>query len=205
MKILKNSVILASLFLYCCGCDWHGEKGQGVPGAAPKETDSTTVTQKVKGKIAEFKGDVMEAKANLSPVKGNEAKGEIFFTLLPEGVRIVGDFDGLPPGKHGLHIHEKGDCSATDASSAGEHFNPTHSIHGGPDSSERHAGDLGNIVADEQGRAHYEWTSTMISLGGENSVVGRSVVIQANVDDFVSQPPGNSGARISCGIIEATK
>lgn len=138
----------------------------------------------------------------LSPTKGNQAKGKVTFTAEKDGVKIVADVYNLKPGAHGFHIHEKGDCSAPDASSAGDHFNPTGVHHGGPDDQERHAGDLGNIIADETGHAHYERLDKLISLEGVNSVVGRSVVIHEKADDFKTQPTGNSGGRIACGLIK---
>lgn len=143
-----------------------------------------------------------KAIAVLNPTQDNIATGIITFTATPNGTRIVANMDGLSPGEHGLHIHEKGDCSASDAESAGGHFNPTHAKHGGPDDSERHVGDLGNIVADEQGRAHYERLDPIISLGGENSIIGKSVIVHKSADDFKTQPTGNSGSRVCCGAIE---
>jgi Cu-Zn family superoxide dismutase len=209
LQTLKYLAIFIGTGLYLSGCDSLDEKGQGVPIKPEvknqQDSETTTVTQKVKGKIAEFENNVIEAKSKVFPTKGNEARGEVFFTVIPEGVRIVADFEGLTPGEHGFHIHDKGDCSAADASSAGGHFNPSNSKHGGPESLEKHAGDLGNLTADEQGRAHFEWTTTQITLNGENSIIGRSVVIHADVDDFATQPAGNSGSRVGCGVIEAIK
>src|SRR5947209_134014 len=146
--------------------------------------------------------NIKEAYATLHPTQGNEVHGKVTFTLEKEGIRVVADVDGLKPGIHGFHIHEKGDCSALDGSSAGEHFNPSNSRHGGPEDSERHVGDLGNVVADDKGHAHYDRVDKMIRFSGENNIVGRSVVIHAGEDDFKSQPAGNSGARIACGLIE---
>jgi len=140
--------------------------------------------------------------AVVHPTKGNKASGKVTFTKMPDGVKVVADIDGLTPGKHGFHIHEKGDCSAADASSAGGHFNPTHMPHGGPDSPKRHVGDLGNIEADAAGHAHFERVDNVIQLDGPNSVIGRAVIVHADADDFVSQPAGNAGARVGCGVIQ---
>ena len=118
-------------------------------------------------------------------------------------MRVVADIEGLTPGDHGFHVHEFGDCSAPDGTSAGAHFNPTKKPHGAPDNAERHVGDLGNITADESGKAHYDRIDTVIELNGENTIVGRSVIVHAKADDFVSQPAGNAGSRIACGVIEA--
>lgn len=145
-----------------------------------------------------------QAKARIQATQGNHVKGTVTFTKTEAGLKIVGDFEGLEPGQHGFHIHEKGECSSHDGSSAGGHFNPQNTQHGGPADHERHAGDLGNISADEKGIAHYEYTDHLLTLQGAYSIIGRSVVIHADVDDYVTQPTGNSGARIGCGVIEAT-
>jgi len=119
-------------------------------------------------------------------------------------VQVVADIQNLTPGKHGFHIHEKGDCSAADASSAGGHFNPTHQHHGGPMTAEHHTGDLGNIEADASGKAHLDWKGKM-QMSGADSIIGKSVVVHEKEDDLKSDPAGNSGARIACGVIEAAK
>lgn len=144
----------------------------------------------------------IKAKAKLYPTKGNQARGEVTFTTVPGGVLIIADIEGLAPGKHGFHIHEFGDCSAPDASSAGGHFDPTHSRHGSPDAKERHVGDLGNIVADRKGTAHYERIDKIIALDGKDTIIGRSVIVHEKEDDFKTQPAGNSGTRQACGVIE---
>jgi len=141
------------------------------------------------------------AVAALNPTKGNTVHGLVKFDQVEGGVRIVADVDGLTPGKHGFHIHEFGDCSALDGASAGGHYNPFKKKHAGPDNAERHVGDLGNIVADQNGHGHYERVDQIIELNGEYSIVGRSVIVHANADDFTSQPAGNAGARVSCGVI----
>jgi Cu-Zn family superoxide dismutase len=146
---------------------------------------------------------VTRAVVALNPTKGNQAHGTVTFARVEGGVKVVATVDGLTPGKHGFHIHEYGDCSAPDASSAGGHFNPSHSDHGSPDSLKRHAGDLGNIVADEKGHAYYERTDQMIELDGPNTIVGRSVIVHANSDDYITQPTGNAGGRVACGVIIA--
>lgn len=134
--------------------------------------------------------------------EGPHVLGTVTFTATPSGVQIVANLTGLTPGEHGFHIHEKGDCSAPDFSSAGGHFNPTNSRHGGPDSPERHVGDLGNLVADANGHAHYERLDSVIQLAGDATIIGRSVVIHEKPDDFTTQPTGNSGSRIGCGVIK---
>jgi Cu-Zn family superoxide dismutase len=143
--------------------------------------------------------------ANLNPSSGSKVTGTVTFTSEADGAKIVVDISGLTPGKHGLHIHEKGDCSAPDAASAGGHFNPTHSHHGGPATAQRHAGDFGNIEADASGKVHVELNDKELRLSGANSIVGKSVVVHEKEDDLKTDPSGNSGARIACGVIGATK
>ena len=146
---------------------------------------------------------VTEAVATLEPTEGNDVSGTVTFTKVAGGIRIVADVDGLTPGKHGFHVHENGDCSAPDGSSAGGHFNPTNMPHGAPDDAQRHVGDLGNLVADENGHAHYDRIDTVIALEGEKSILDRGLIVHAGEDDFVTQPTGNAGARVACGVIRA--
>ena len=148
---------------------------------------------------------VTKAVAVLSPTKGSNVSGTVTFTQVNGGVRIVADVTGLTPGEHAFHIHEFGDCSAPDATSAGGHFNPRHMQHGAPDASVRHAGDFGNLEANGAGKAHYDRVDKMISLNGAESIVGRGVIVHEKVDDFITQPTGNAGARVACGVIGVAK
>ncbi len=146
-----------------------------------------------------------KATAVLYPTKDSGVHGVVMFTRQGSGVLVAADVQGLSPGKHGFHIHEYGDCSALDAGSAGGHFNPTGKPHGAPADRERHAGDLGNISADTQGRARHESADKNISFDGPASIIGRAVVVHADPDDLKSQPAGNSGARVACGVIGIAK
>ncbi len=148
--------------------------------------------------------DVTKAAAKLESKSGSRATGTVTFTKMGDEVAVVADIQNLTPGKHGFHIHEKGDCSAADASSAGGHFNPTHQHHGGPSTAEHHVGDLGNIEADSSGKAHLDWKGKM-NLSGADSIIGKSVVVHEKEDDLKTDPAGNSGTRIACGVIEASK
>jgi superoxide dismutase, Cu-Zn family len=145
------------------------------------------------------------ARAELNPTANNQARGTVDFYETPKGVRVVAKVTGLTPGLHGFHIHEKGDCSAPDGSSAGPHFNPTGAKHGGPHDAMRHAGDFGNIKADASGTAVFEHLDHLITFDGPNSIIGRGVIVHANPDDLVSQTPtpGNAGPRVACGVILA--
>ena len=145
---------------------------------------------------------VMHASAEIHPASGSQVTGRVVFKQEEQGVRIVAELKGLKPGVHGFHIHEKGDCSAPDASSAGGHFNPKGQPHAGPDAGLRHVGDLGNLVADEKGNAAYERLDKVIQLNGPDTIIVRSVVVHADPDDFKTQPTGNAGARVGCGVIK---
>jgi superoxide dismutase, Cu-Zn family len=148
--------------------------------------------------------EAKKAIAVLHSASGSQVMGTVTFTQVGDTVQVVADVTGLTPGKHGFHIHEFGDCSAADASSAGGHFNPMKKPHGAPDAAERHAGDLGNLEADSTGKAHLELKDNMLKLSGENSILGRGVIVHEKVDDW-SQPTGNAGGRLACGVIGVAK
>jgi superoxide dismutase, Cu-Zn family len=148
----------------------------------------------------------LKAVAVLHPTGGNKVSGTVTFTEVADGVQVRAEITGLNPGNHGFHVHEFGDCSAADASSAGAHFNPTNKPHAGPDVTERHVGDMGNVQADASGKAKLEYVDHEISLtNDQRSVIGRSVVVHAKADDLKSQPAGDSGARVACGVIGRAK
>src|SRR5437660_8966075 len=146
-----------------------------------------------------------KAIAVLHPASGSQVMGTVTFTKTGDAVQVVADVTGLTPGKHGFHIHEFGDCSASDATTAGGHFNPTHKPHGAPDSAERHAGDLGNLEADASGKAHLEWKDKMLKFSGADSILGHAVIVHEKEDDLKSQPVGNAGGRLACGVIGVAK
>ncbi|HEY7000784.1 MAG TPA: superoxide dismutase family protein [Candidatus Udaeobacter sp.] len=144
----------------------------------------------------------LKAVAVLHPTAGNNVTGTVTFTEVADGVQVRAEISGLTPGNHGFHVHEFGDCSAADASSAGAHFNPMHKPHAGPDAPERHEGDMGNVQADASGKARLEYVDHQISLtNDQRSAIGRSVVVHAKADDLKTQPSGDSGARVACGVI----
>ena len=138
----------------------------------------------------------------LHPTAGNKVSGTVTFTPVADGVRVHAEISGLTPGKHGFHVHEFGDCSAADGSSAGAHFNPGNQPHAGPDAAARHEGDMGNVEANASGNAKLDYVDHQISLANDaKSAIGRSVVVHAKPDDLKTQPSGDSGARIACGVI----
>jgi Cu-Zn family superoxide dismutase len=144
------------------------------------------------------------ATVQLTPTQGNTANGSLALTAEGESVRLTGTIQGLPPnGQFGFHIHEKGDCSAPDASSAGEHFNPANAQHGNPHGAAHHAGDMLNLTSDAQGVAQVDTGADGATLnrGLASDVQGRALVLHEKADDYATQPSGDSGARIACGVI----
>lgn len=152
-----------------------------------------------------FAEEPTKAIAVLHPTKGSNVEGTVTFTKSGDAVKIVADVTGLTPGKHGFHIHEFGDCSSPDGKAAGGHFNPTNEPHAGHDAEKRHEGDLGNLEADSAGKAHLELTDKMMTMSGEKSILGRGVIVHEKEDDLTSQPVGNAGGRLACGVIGIAK
>lgn len=149
---------------------------------------------------------VANATVALAPASGSLVSGRLQAVAMGDGLHLTGDIGGLPRGTaHGLHVHAVGDCSAADAASAGPHFNPAGRAHGDPRQSTHHAGDLPNIVAGADGVAHVDVHVMGLTLGGApaTDIVGRALVVHAQGDDYTSQPAGNSGARIACGVVRA--
>jgi Cu-Zn family superoxide dismutase len=149
--------------------------------------------------------DSPRATAALQPTKGNKAFGEATFEQVGDKVRVVLFAQNLPPDSElGFHIHEAGDCSSGDGMSAKGHFNPHGKPHGHPQSAERHAGDLPSLKVAKNGRAKLDVTVDGISIGkGPGDIVGRGLIIHAQPDDYKTQPTGNAGARLACGVIKA--
>lgn len=142
------------------------------------------------------------ATAIIQPKSGSIIQGSVNFKQSGKQVIVSGTFSGLKPNsEQGIHIHEKGDCSALDAISAGGHYNPTGMQHGSSVNQMHHAGDMPNIISDANGNASYKATLSDFTLEGEQSIIGRAVVVHRDPDDYKTQPAGNSGPRIGCGII----
>lgn len=147
-------------------------------------------------------GTSPSAVAKLEPTTGNTARGTVTFTQKGGKVLLDAKVAGLAPGSHGFHIHEKGDCSSGDGMSAGGHFNPAGKPHAAPTTTERHTGDMPMLVADASGNAALVVELDLMTIGsGPNDIVGRGLVVHKDPDDFKTQPTGNSGARVACGVI----
>ncbi len=145
------------------------------------------------------------AEAIMKPTQGNATNGVVSFSQQDNKVLVNARIIGLTPGLHGFHIHEKGDCSAPDAASAGGHFNPAATKHGAPSNAEHHGGDFGNLTADASGTAtlilSIPDSQITLSKDGTNSIIGKGLIVHADPDDYTTQPTGNSGKRLACGVI----
>jgi len=144
-----------------------------------------------------------KAVATLEPTKGNTAAGTVTFQQKGDRVVVTANVTGLPPNsEHGFHAHEKGDCSSGDGMSTAGHFNPNGKPHG-PQSADHHAGDMPGLKADANGNAQASFELTGVTVGsGAADLVGRGLIVHAGPDDFKTQPTGNSGARVACGVIK---
>ncbi|MES2206129.1 MAG: superoxide dismutase family protein [Pseudomonadota bacterium] len=147
------------------------------------------------------------AKATLEARSGSEVSGEVTFEEKKESVLVSVNLHGLKPNsEHGFHVHEKGDCSAPDASSAGGHFNPDGHPHGNPEQLKRHAGAMKNLIADQQGNVITAFEVDTIRLNiSKYGILNRALIVHANPDDYSSQPVGNAGGRLACGIIRSSR
>ena len=177
-----------------------------LPLAAALATLAGCASQPASDAAAHSAGTASSAHAALAPASGSLVSGTLAFVPMGDGVHVTGDIGGLAPNStHGFHIHEKGDCSAADASSAGGHFNPSGEAHGRASAPHHHLGDNDNLVADANGVAHVDahFAGAVLGGGGADDIVGKAVVVHANADDYASQPSGNAGARIGCGVITA--
>ena len=163
------------------------ENAYAAPTPAVEATPVPTITSDI-------------AAAQLSGPGG--VSGTITFTQEAGGVHVVAQVEGAKPGKHGFHLHAGGVCEG-DYKSAGDHFNPTNAEHGAPDAAAHHAGDFGNIEVGSNGTGNADFTTTMLSLGeGANDAIGKAVILHGGEDDLKTQPSGNSGPRIACGVVQ---
>ena len=184
----------------------HGH-GHSHGTAAAKPASASAPADVAEARHVNMWSQITHAIAVVHPTKGHQASGTVRFITVPTGVRVIAEITGLSPnGVHGFHIHEWGDCSAPDATSAGSHYNPDGHPHGGPHDAVRHAGDFGNLQADAQGNAKLDFVVDNITIAGlKNPVIGRSVIVHVKADDLKSQPTGDAGGRIGCGVIGIAK
>jgi Cu-Zn family superoxide dismutase len=157
------------------------------PAAAPMATGATAMVE-------------------LQPTAGNQTAGNLAFATVDGRIEVTGSVTGLPAGsEHGFHVHETGDCSAPDGTSAGGHFNPATTEHGRVGQGDHHAGDSDNITAGDDGVAQVRtWLEgATIGDGAPTDIVGKGVIVHAKADDYTTQPTGDAGDRLACGVIAA--
>lgn len=189
---LFATAVLAS----SCGQNQQQQERE-TPAPAEDASRSTEATSATPAGLGQTAVATIEARS------GSSLRGTATFTETEEGVRVVVEVSGAPPGDHAVHVHEHGDCSAPDGSSAGSHFNPEHHEHGGPHTAVRHPGDFGNLTVGADSTGRLELVTKDLTVGESPvSVVGLSIIVHEKADDF-SQPVGNAGGRIGCGVIEA--
>lgn len=182
---MRSSLLLVALSAIAAGCSEAPER-ESIP-------DTTPATQAV-------------VHVSLAPTQGNTAAGMLVVTDTANAIRITGRLSGLPADRRlGFHVHETGDCSAPDASSAGEHFNPTQQPHGDPGETLSHVGDMPNLDVDAEGIAEVDVTvdGVLVDAPAARSVRQRALIVHASPDDYKTQPSGASGDRIACGVIGA--
>ena len=151
---------------------------------------------------ASMQGSGPNATATIAPASGSKTTGTVKFTQKGDKVLVTADISSLTPGAHGFHIHEKGDCSAPDAMSTGGHFNPGSKPHGHPLRGEHHVGDIPALEADAGGTARLSIELSGINMQtGADSIIGKGVIVHAAPDDYKTQPTGNAGGRVGCGVI----
>ncbi len=200
MRLIHTSLFLASA-LALTACNKGAEPDAAPADSVPPPAATTPATDPAAP--PEMAKPI--ATAQLQPTKDSTVAGTINFSLVDGQLRASGDISGLKPdSEHGFHIHEKGDCSAPDGSSAGGHFNPGSSEHGSISTAMHHGGDMPNIKADAQGNAHIDGpvaSNVNVGVGDAFDIVGRGLIVHADPDDYKTQPTGNAGARLACAVI----
>lgn len=189
MNVQMTIAGLALLGLACQGCG-----GEARP---PVEPVATSAPQ---GAAETYR----RAVAYIDPLGDSGVDGTAMFVLEKGQITLQLDVSGMPPGPHAVHLHEHGDCSAPDGSSAGAHWNPSDHAHGRWGEGAHHLGDIGNVEIDADGTGSYSMTTDRWELGTGSAIdiIGRSVIIHAAPDDFATQPTGAAGGRIGCGVVE---
>ena len=195
-RLLVPAVLAAAL----AACGGGSNDGDNVAAEADRAGESVVQTPASDAPVA------AGAAAMLEPTDGNQTRGELRFATVGDRIEVTGTLSGLPGNStHGFHVHETGDCSAPDGTSAGGHFNPASTDHGRVGQGEHHAGDSDNITADADGNATVQgWLEgATVGDGAATDIVGKAVIVHADEDDYATQPTGDAGDRLACGVIAA--
>lgn len=182
-------ILLPALALAFSACD------QGTQENKQAHTESTSSSEEVKMAVAQMQG-----------TSGSNLSGTVTFTEENGTVKLKAELKNvMPVGNHAIHIHQTGDCSAADGSSAGGHWNPTDELHGTWGSAPHHKGDIGNFIVDSTGVGSISLTTDQWCIGCDDStknILGKAIIVHEGEDDLTSQPSGAAGARIGCGVIK---
>ena len=196
MKIALTPFLFAASVVTLSACSSAPLTKDAAPAATSPAAQSTA------------QSTAKSATVILASASGSLVSGKLTVVPMGNGVHLTGEIGGLSPGStHAIHIHEKGDCSAADASSAGGHFNPSAQPHGKVGSGAHHGGDMDNLLANAEGVAKVNAHAEGVTLGGgaANDVAGKAVIVHAAADDYRTQPTGNAGGRVACGVITVTR
>ncbi len=181
----KNIIFCICLLSFIMSCNQTGQKEK-------------------KDEAKREKTDTLKAEALLTPASGSNASGKVVFKQIGDSIKFILDIRQVTPGIHAVHLHEKGDCSAKNASSAGGHWNPDNKKHGKRGEGEYHKGDIDNFIVREDSIGYFEMIVGGWTIGGpeESNILNKAVIVHANADDFSTQPTGDAGPRIACGVIK---
>ncbi|MGK7394443.1 MAG: superoxide dismutase family protein [Candidatus Cyclobacteriaceae bacterium M3_2C_046] len=194
-KIKLLSIASFLLFFIMTACD---------TGTRQTAEDETT-DEPMEESMAVEEETEATAMAQMGPASGSNVNGTITFEMADNAVQLTVDLQGVPPGTHAIHLHENGDCSAPDATSAGGHWNPTTEDHGHiSHTDEFHYGDIGNLEVGSDSTVQFQTTIDIWTIGdgSTSDIINKSVIVHADADDFTTQPTGAAGARIACGVIQ---
>ncbi|WP_243633176.1 superoxide dismutase family protein [Paenibacillus xerothermodurans] len=206
MKIVNRAAVVFSVMLLLSACEWSAEPATGTHQVGDSGIEHTqhgsspTAEEAANDTVTDMKRiDIIDS-------QGTKV-GRAALTETVEGVKLQVEVSGLPPGKHGLHFHSVGACVAPDFKTAGAHFNPETKKHGFDNPEGHHAGDLPNLEIGSDGGGKAEFINKKVTLARDkaNSLVkpgGTSLVIHTGPDDYKTDPTGESGGRIACGVIK---
>ena len=204
---MRNPLSLAITALLLAACSGGQPPASTDQPPAMAQTPAGPAAEHDTDEGHEHTGEEQVAIARLQPTAGNQVSGELMIRRLGDRLQVTGNVSGLKAGaEHGFHIHEKGDCSAPDGSSAGGHFNPGSSEHGSISTAMHHGGDMPNITANAEGVATIDApvsSNVNIGKGDGFDIIGRGLIVHADADDYKTQPTGNAGARLACAVIKA--